>query len=58
MRNSNDNRVLGRQGSRELTPEEVARAMDGGDRRIALRTDVITFNPYTHSLDGDGATLE
>lgn len=58
MRKSNDNRVLGRQGARELTPEEVARAMDGGEKRIALHTDVITVNPYTHSLDGDGVAFE
>jgi hypothetical protein len=58
MPKNSDNRVLSRQGARELTPSEIARAVGGGDRRTALRTDVITFNPYTHSLDGDGAALE
>jgi hypothetical protein len=44
------NRVLGRSGARELTPEEVARIVTSGPQI----TDVITFNPYTGQRDGDG----
>jgi hypothetical protein len=44
------NRVLGRSGARELTPEEVARIVASGPQI----TDVITFNPYTGQRDGDG----
>ncbi len=49
MRKEAENRVLGRMGARELTPEEVERAM-----RSSQHTNVITVNPVTHSLDGDG----
>jgi hypothetical protein len=52
MRKEKENRVLGRQGARELTPEEVQRATDGG--RSAQHTNVITVNPVTGHLDGDG----
>jgi len=44
------NRVLGRSGARELTPEQVARIMASGPQM----TDVITFNPITGQRDGDG----
>ena len=53
MRKEKDNRVLGRLGARELTPEEVKTAKDG--RRSAQHTNVITWDPFTGSLDGDGA---
>ena len=46
----NDNRVLGRTGARELTPEELAR-VSGSDPQ---HTNVITFNPITGQRDGDG----
>jgi hypothetical protein len=47
-------RVLGRLGARELTPEEVERARNTGSAHGAQRTDFITVNPVTHQLDGDG----
>jgi hypothetical protein len=53
MRKEKEDRVLGRLGARELTPEEVERAT-GGERN-AHRTDVITLNVITGHLDGDGA---
>lgn len=46
----NENRVLGRTGARELTPEELARIGGGGP----LITNVITINPKTGQRDGDG----
>jgi hypothetical protein len=49
MSNHDDNRVLGRVGARELTPEETKRAMGAGPEH----TNVITFNPVT-GRDGDG----
>ncbi|HEY6445701.1 MAG TPA: hypothetical protein VIY53_04520 [Acidobacteriaceae bacterium] len=55
MRKENENRVLGRLGARELTPEEVERAAGKGSERTAHHTNVITVNPYTGHLDGDGA---
>jgi hypothetical protein len=55
MRKEKENRVLGRLGARELTPEEVERATGQGSTRAAQHTNVITLNPITHSLDGDGA---
>jgi hypothetical protein len=45
-----DNRVLGRTGARELTPEELARISAAGPEN----TQVITFNPLTGQRDGDG----
>jgi hypothetical protein len=45
-----DNRVLGRRGARELTPEEVARVAAAG----TVHTNVITINPWTGARDGDG----
>jgi len=50
----NDNRVLGRTGARELTPEELAR-LSGG---FPVHTLVITLNPKTGHLDGDGLSSE
>jgi hypothetical protein len=50
MAKETDNRVLGRLGARELTPEEVERASERG----AQKTNVITFNPVTETRDGDG----
>jgi hypothetical protein len=52
MPNTN-NRVLGRLGARELSSEEVERATSGSAHG-AQHTNVITFNPYTHQMDGDG----
>jgi hypothetical protein len=52
MRKGKENRVLGRLGARELTPEEVERATGNG--RSAQHTNVITVNPITGHLDGDG----
>ncbi|MGC2637559.1 MAG: hypothetical protein WA294_10305 [Acidobacteriaceae bacterium] len=52
MRNEKENRVLGRLGARELTPEEIDRA---AGKESAHHTNVITVNPYTGHLDGDGA---
>jgi len=49
MSEQENNRVLGRLGARELTPEEVETAMGMG----SLHTNVITFNPVT-GRDGDG----
>jgi hypothetical protein len=43
------NRVLGRLGARELTPEEVELVLGNGPEH----TNVITFNPVT-GRDGDG----
>jgi hypothetical protein len=54
MRNEKDNRVLGRLGARELTPQEVQKAMGEGSARSAAHTNVITVNPVTGHLDGDG----
>ena len=55
MRNEKENRVLGRLGARELTPEEVERAKGKGPARGPAHTNVITLNPLTLHLDGDGA---
>jgi hypothetical protein len=55
MHEETRNRVLGRLGARELTPEEVERARGTGSAHGAHRTDFITVNPVTHQLDGDGA---
>jgi hypothetical protein len=44
-----NNRVLGRTGTRELTAEEVALVSGGLEH-----TNVITINPYTGQRDGDG----
>ena len=52
MLKGKDNRVLGRRGARELTPGEVERATGKGS---AQHTNVITVNPITGHLDGDGA---
>ena len=49
MKRNND-RVLGRTGARELTPEEVARVSGSGP----YHTNVITVNPVTGQRDGDG----
>jgi hypothetical protein len=49
-----DNRVLGRLGARELTPDELKRAAGEGSAHGAAHTNVITVNPYTHQMDGDG----
>ena len=48
MSEKENNRVLGRLGARELTPEEVESVIGG-----TLHTNVITFNPVT-GRDGDG----
>jgi hypothetical protein len=50
MSNHEDNRVLGRKGARELTPEEADRVAGSGTQH----TNVITFNPLTGQRDGDG----
>ena len=55
MLKGKENRVLGRLGARELTPEEVERATGDGSARAAQHTNVITVNPITGHLDGDGA---
>lgn len=55
MQKGKENRVLGRLGARELTPEEIARATGDGSARSAQHTNVITLNPITGHLDGDGA---
>ena len=55
MQKERENRVLGRLGARELTPEEVVRATGKGSTRGAQHTNVITLNPITGQLDGDGA---
>jgi hypothetical protein len=49
MSKHEDNRVLGRLGARELTPEEVETVAGMGPEH----THVITFNPVT-GRDGDG----
>ena len=49
MSKHEDNRVLGRLGARELTPEEVEMVVGFGPEH----TNVITFNPVT-GRDGDG----
>jgi hypothetical protein len=54
MQENARDRVLGRIGARELTPEEVERARSTGSAHGAHRTDFITVNPVTHQLDGDG----
>jgi hypothetical protein len=43
-------RVLGRRGARELTPEELERVSGSGPEH----TNVITINPKTGARDGDG----
>jgi hypothetical protein len=55
MQKGKENRVLGRLGARELTPEEVERATGDESMRSAQHTNVITVNPVTGHLDGDGA---
>ena len=50
MPNSDDNRVLGRLGARELTSEEVELIAGSGP----AHTNVITLNPVTGQRDGDG----
>jgi len=55
MRNEKENRVLGRLGARELTQDEVERATGKGSTRGLLHTNVISVNPITGHLDGDGA---
>jgi hypothetical protein len=45
-----NNRVLARNGARELTPEEVLRVSGGGP----AQTNVISVNPITGQRDGDG----
>lgn len=50
MSTTKDNRVLGRIGARELTPEEVTRVGGAGPQN----TNVITVNPKTGQRDGDG----
>jgi hypothetical protein len=49
MSEQENNRVLGRIGARELTPEEVETVIGMGP----AHTNVITFNPVT-GRDGDG----
>jgi hypothetical protein len=49
MSEQENNRVLGRIGARELTPEEVESVIGMG----TAHTNVITFNPVT-GRDGDG----
>jgi len=48
--NQQANRVFSRLGARELTPNEVARVSQAG----LEHTNVITFNPVTLQIDGDG----
>lgn len=55
MANRENNRVLGRLGARELKPEEVERARNGRRGNSATHTNVITFDPLTGALDGDGS---
>jgi hypothetical protein len=50
MSNNQDNRVLGRIGARELSPEELEQVSGG----LPVHTNVITFNPVTRQRDGDG----
>jgi hypothetical protein len=50
MSNHENNRVLGRVGARELTPEETERAVGSGFEH----TNVITINLKTGQRDGDG----
>lgn len=47
MSNSHDVRVLGRQGARDLKPEEIE-CVNGGFQRLQ----VCSFNPLTCQLDG------
>jgi hypothetical protein len=53
MQNEKENRVLGRLGARELTPEEVERAKGKGSVRGPYHSDAISFNPVTFTIDGD-----
>lgn len=50
MSSHENQRVLGRTGARELTPEEWERVAAAGTQH----TNVITFNPITQQRDGDG----
>jgi hypothetical protein len=54
MRQDQENRVLGRQGARELTAEQVKRAKSIGLPPGTVHTNVITLNPFTLCFDGDG----
>lgn len=47
--NSNSNRVLGRQGARELTRKEIDSVAGGAAHTLT----VCSWNPKTHSPDGD-----
>jgi hypothetical protein len=53
MQKEKENRVLGRLGARELTPEEVERAKGKGSVRGPYHSDSISLNPVTLTLDGD-----
>jgi hypothetical protein len=46
---TNRNRVLGRQGARELTREEIDSVAGGAAHTLT----VCSWNPKTHSPDGD-----
>lgn len=48
MSNPNEVRVLGRQGARDLKPEEIE-CVNGG---FQARLQVCSFNPLTCQLDG------
>ena len=50
MSNHENPRVLGRQGAREISPEEWERVMGAGPEH----TNVITINWVTGQRDGDG----
>lgn len=50
MKNNEANRVLGRIGARQLTPQEVERVSGSGPEH----TNVISVNPKTGQRDGDG----
>jgi len=49
---NHENRVLGRMGTRELTPAEVERAIGG----IVLHTNVCSISLSTGAVDGDGCS--
>ena len=54
MQKGKENRVLGRLGARELTPRELERTRGAGSAHSAQHTNVITVDPTTGALDGDG----
>ena len=44
-----ENRVLGRKGARELTPEEAAVAVGG----LRIHTETVCTSPFNGYFDGD-----